>query len=136
MTKNTLVAATAAAAMLAVPAGIAEAGAPERFTDHRTIEELNPCTGEVGDVEIAFEVARRVNKNNTVLTIKTTSVGEDGWTGRGSDTLVISERGLIESVNLRVVSPDRDRFFVVKRFLKFGADGTPELVRNTVECRR
>lgn len=136
MIKNRLIAATMAAATLTVPTGTVGAGGPERFTDQITVEDFNPCTGEVGDVEITFEVARRVNKNNTVLTIKTSSVGEDGWTGSGSDTLVISERGLIEAVNLRIVSPDGDGFFVVKRIFKFGGDGTPELVRDTVECRR
>jgi hypothetical protein len=136
MIKNRLIAATLAAAALAVPTGTAGADGPERFTDQITVEQLNPCTGEVGDVEITFEVARRVNENNTVLTIKTSSVGEDGWTGRGSDTLVISERGLIEAVNLRIVSPDGGRFFVVKHVYKFGADGTPQLVRDTIECRR
>lgn len=89
MIKNRLIAATMAAAAIAVPTGTVGAGGPERFTDQLTVEELNPCTGEVGDVE----VARRVNMNNTVLTIRTSSVGEDGWTGSGSDTLVISERG-------------------------------------------
>lgn len=136
MIKNRLIAATMAAAVLAVPIGSAEAGGPERFTDQITVQELNPCTGEVVDVEITFDVARRVNKNNTVLTIKTSSVGDDGWTGRGSDTLVISERGRIQTTNLRIVSPDGDGFFVVKHVHKFGPDWAPELLRDTIECRR
>ena len=70
-------------AALAVPSGTAGADGPERFTDEITVQGLNPCTGEVGDVEVAFDVARRVNKNNTVLTVKTSSVGDDGWTERG-----------------------------------------------------
>lgn len=133
--KHQLIAVVAAAAAIAVPAAHVAADGPVQFTDTQTIVDMNPCTGEVGEVELTFDVKLHEHRNNTVLTVKTTAAGSDGWSGGGSDTIVLSERGRIQTVNLRITHPEDTRFFVVKHVWKFGPNGEPELTRDTFDCR-
>lgn len=98
-------------------AEIARAERPVDFVDERTVDDVDPCTGEDITVQLRFEVTQRQLTNGHVIyQTSNTALASNGASGTASEIVVINGRWLID-VYTYVTTNDRtgDRYLVKAR---------------------
>ena len=98
------------ATVLAVPA---LADAPFTFSDSSTFEDVNPCSGEVDEITINFEVSIHEHRNNFVVTVGRSGSTDSGYTMIGGTETYVENRGGVHDAFVdQWRHPDGSKFMV------------------------
>lgn len=122
-------------ALLFVTASPALADQPIQFSDVVVFEDLNPCSGETHEITREFTVTVHEHQNNVVLQVDSTVTMDDGFSGTGHETAVLTKNNELATLNFVVSNPETGEKFTVKGNFKYnGAKDELVVDRFTFNC--
>lgn len=134
MIKQLISASTVALGLVAM-AGTVGAAGPDEFTDTAAFVDVNPCTGQLHEVSITFQIRQHLHRNNEVVTIVSSTATSEGHVGAGTQTLVITSDGQLRTTfNDMVEHPETGEKFSVKGHQRIDT-ATGQIVRDRFEMR-
>ncbi|MGD8487238.1 MAG: hypothetical protein PVH07_11430 [Chloroflexota bacterium] len=94
MKKRLMISLFAGVLMAAMLPGVASADKPVTFTDSVSFQDVDPCTGELVNVTLVFDIAIHEHPNNFVVTVQRSGEIEEGYVFLGGqEHFVANENG-------------------------------------------
>ena len=92
MKKRLMVSLFAGVLMVAMLPGVASADQPVTFTDDVTFSDIDPCTDELVNVTLVFDIATHEHRNNFVVTAQRSGSIDTGYEFLGGQEHFVANR--------------------------------------------
>ena len=105
----------ASAALLVGLAPVAEADPPVEFSvSGAEFDEVDPCSGEIFDVFLTFDIRLHQHRNNTVVIVNGHAETTHGYVGEGHETVVTNANVFKDVVNFVNTNPETGGKFLTQ----------------------
>jgi hypothetical protein len=118
----------------------AMADQPEAFMAGGTFEDVNPCTGNLQEVDVVFAVTHHTHARNEVILVSGNFESSEGYRSSAhglTNVAVINPNWFIQPVHIRMTNPETGGVYRINgMFTENLRTGEVHLDRESITCVR